>query len=139
MILVVDDHADTREAMILLLQLEGHTAVAAGSGRQALELLEALHPRLIILDYAMPEMDGLTLLAQLRANARLAQVPVILFSAEGNAAVREAAMAAGVAAYVSKASLDWAALQHEVRRLAGAPSHPCGLPEISPPRASDTA
>ena len=79
-ILVVDDNADLRGAMALLLESEGHGVVEAGDGRQALEALSA-GPAIgvVILDLMMPVMDGPAFLAH-KATGNHASVPVVIFS-----------------------------------------------------------
>ena len=78
-ILVVDDAADTRLMLNLRLQREGYTVYAAGSGTEALEIVqqEGL-PHLVILDIMMPGMDGFAVAAELR---RMGDIPIIFLSA----------------------------------------------------------
>ena len=80
-ILVVEDHSDVREAVVELLQSEGHRTVTASNGREALAyLLANAVPSLIILDLEMPEVGGWEVLAVLRCYPRFSSVPVLLFS-----------------------------------------------------------
>ena len=137
MILVVDDHEDTRDILVRMLRFEGYEAVAISSPDEALEFLKTKKPSLMVLDYNMPAMDGLVLLSHIRKDDRLRGVPVIMFSASGED-LREAAMKAGVNAYVVKASLDWAELRREIRRLAGA-ANPSGAPPITPQHRAQQA
>lgn len=78
-ILVVDDAAHTRLMLNLRLQREGYTVYAAGSGTEALEIVqqEGL-PHLVILDIMMPGMDGFAVAAELR---RMGDIPIIFLSA----------------------------------------------------------
>jgi CheY-like chemotaxis protein len=73
---------------------------------------------LVVLDYHMPGMDGLAVLAEMRKDARMAEVPVILFTADVGR-LKERAEAQGVNAYVEKGTLEWGRLLGEVRRLMG--------------------
>jgi CheY-like chemotaxis protein len=57
-VLVVDDDAGVRETMQLLLELDGYDVLLAANGREALELLEQVRPRAMILDIMMPILDG---------------------------------------------------------------------------------
>jgi CheY-like chemotaxis protein len=127
MILIVDDHEDTRDVLARMLRFEGYEAVAVSAAPEALTFLAANKPSLIILDYNMPSMDGLTLFSQIRKDTRLADVPVIMFSASGGD-LKEKSLKAGVNAFIIKASLDWADLRREIHRLAGA-----GNPATMPP------
>ena len=118
MLLIADDHADTREVLVRLLKRDGYETVAVGSGTEAIEFLQKHRPSLVILDHSMPGMNGLDVLAQMKRDPRLADVPVIMFSAtEGP--LREQALAIGASAFVLKASLDWSILREQIIQLAG--------------------
>jgi adenylate cyclase len=81
-ILVVDDNEDNRYTLMRRLKREGYTdVVAAGNGREALERLDEHEFDLVLLDIMMPEMDGYSVLENLRATGRLANLPVIVISA----------------------------------------------------------
>jgi len=87
-LLVVDDNKVNRLLLIRALELQGHRAVGAENGRVALEMLEREPFDLVLLDIAMPEMDGFQVLERLLANSRLRDLPVIVTSAvEGMEAV----------------------------------------------------
>lgn len=87
-ILVVDDDADIRAALSMALELDGHEVRTARNGLEAWELL--LHagplPALVLLDLAMPVLDGPGLLARVRADGRLRGVPVVVVTAFGSLA-----------------------------------------------------
>lgn len=81
-VVVVEDDADVRSALADLLEEEGYAVAVAHNGSAALAALQTLsQPKLIILDLMMPEMNGWELLHQLKADARLADVPVAVLSA----------------------------------------------------------
>ncbi len=80
-ILVVDDEPDCREASVRYLQRAGYEVQCAGSGKDAIALLGTAVPDAIVLDYRMPEMDGVALLAVFRSYLRWADVPVIMVTA----------------------------------------------------------
>jgi len=81
-ILVVDDNEDNRYTLTRRLSREGYTdVVTASNGREALERLSEQEFDLVLLDIMMPEMDGYSVLEQLRASGRLANLPVIVISA----------------------------------------------------------
>lgn len=81
-VLVVDDDADIREGVAEVLALAGYSVITAENGRAALELLSGPRlPALILLDLMMPEMDGWAVLSALRADRRLAAVPVVILTA----------------------------------------------------------
>ena len=80
-LLVVDDNKVNRLLLIRALELQGHHGVGAENGRIALEMLEREPFDLVLLDIAMPEMDGFQVLERLLANSRLRDLPVIVTSA----------------------------------------------------------
>ena len=80
-ILIVDDHPVNREFLVTLLGYGGHRLLQAADGAEALVLARAEHPDLIIADILMPTMDGYELVRQLRADAAIAQTPVIFCTA----------------------------------------------------------
>jgi CheY-like chemotaxis protein len=65
-VLVVDDCADTTWSLALLLQAWGHEALIAHDGPRALELAAVYHPHVVLLDIALPGMDGLEVARRLR-------------------------------------------------------------------------
>jgi CheY-like chemotaxis protein len=80
-ILVVDDRPSNREYLLTLLAFAGHRALEAHDGAQALELVRASYPDLIITDILMPTMDGYEFVQRLRADPALAATRVIFYSA----------------------------------------------------------
>ena len=84
LVLVVDDDESTCDALQRLLSRMGYTAACARSGRDALDAAEAARPDVIVLDWMMPEMDGLEVLRRLRSTPATRDVPVLLYSAVDN-------------------------------------------------------
>lgn len=80
-ILVVDDTASSREAVVTLLEDEGYQAIEAGDGAEGLRVAKKEQPQLVISDILMPSMDGYEFVRQLRLNPNLAQIPVIFYTA----------------------------------------------------------
>jgi len=80
-ILVVDDHPTTRLKLSLGLQRQGHITVEAENGKQALEKLRSDSFDLVLLDIIMPEMDGYQVLGEMKKDAKLRDLPVIVISA----------------------------------------------------------
>ncbi|WP_108660329.1 adenylate/guanylate cyclase domain-containing protein [Acuticoccus kandeliae] len=77
-ILVVDDSETNRDLLTRRLRRDGHTVSTANTGREALLLLETLEVDLILLDILMPDMNGLELLARLKRDERLRDIPVLM-------------------------------------------------------------
>jgi CheY-like chemotaxis protein len=81
-ILVIEDNADTREVIERVLSIRGYDVVTARDGIAGLAYLESRpRPAAIVLDIAMPQMDGITFSRTLRANPRWADIPVIVYTA----------------------------------------------------------
>ncbi len=76
-ILVVDDHAITREPLAKLLRYEGFDATCAANGVEALNAVRACRPDLVLLDVIMPKMNGVEFLHAVRSDARSESIPVI--------------------------------------------------------------
>ncbi|WP_164016863.1 response regulator [Pyxidicoccus trucidator] len=83
-ILVVEDDRYIRDAIRELLEDEGHTVICAENGAQGLAELERmrLSPDIILLDLMMPVKDGFQFRTEQRADARFAQIPVVVMSAD---------------------------------------------------------
>lgn len=81
-ILVVEDDADIRDTMTLVLEGEGFKVETASDGREALDALgRGLRPAIILLDLMMPVMDGWELNDELKRQRDLASIPVVFVSA----------------------------------------------------------
>jgi len=81
-VLVIDDDEAIRSALAELLELSGYVVAVAADGQEGVELLSiGLAPQAIVLDLMMPRMDGWTFLAQLRADPRFQDLPVVVTSA----------------------------------------------------------
>jgi CheY-like chemotaxis protein len=79
-ILVVDDHALVLSTLTELLRAHGHRVLEATKGRDGLELARAERPDLILVDYHMPEMDGLAVVGALKSDAATRGIPTVAFT-----------------------------------------------------------
>ncbi|HZS30154.1 MAG TPA: response regulator transcription factor [Gaiellaceae bacterium] len=98
-ILVVDDDADIRGLIRTLLEKEGATVYEAPDGRTALREFHARNPDLVLLDVAMPELDGWGVLERIRD---MADVPVLMLTARGQESDRVRGLQGGADDYVVK-------------------------------------
>lgn len=98
-ILVVDDEPMVREVVVAYLQREGFEVHEASTGATALKQYEELHPDLVVLDVMLPEVDGFSVLAELR---KLGEVPVILLTARTEEPDRVLGLELGADDYVVK-------------------------------------
>jgi CheY-like chemotaxis protein len=85
-----------------VLQHHGIRVHSAHDGQECLNVVEAVHPTLIITDLAMPRLDGWQTLARLRSNPSTAHIPVLAVTAYHSVSVAEDALAAGFDAYFAK-------------------------------------
>src|SRR6185436_12323698 len=82
-ILLVEDDFDVRDALIPILEYEGHRVVGAASGQEALDRLRSgAKPSLILLDLMMPGMSGMEFRAEQLRDPALASIPVVVVSAD---------------------------------------------------------
>jgi len=100
-VLVVEDNADTRQALEMILRLRGYSIVSAANGLEAMTYLEAGKPiSLVILDLRMPIMDGWEVSRRMQADPALKDIPVIALSANAEQPLP------GAVATVHKGSID---------------------------------
>ncbi|MEY2432467.1 MAG: hypothetical protein QOC92_2192 [Acidimicrobiaceae bacterium] len=99
---IADDSDDIRMLIRLQLSRDGRFDIVgeAGDGQQALDVIDARHPDLLLLDLAMPHMDGLEVLACLQA--RECRPPVVVFSGFASQTMIDRAMSLGAVAYIDK-------------------------------------
>ena len=101
-VLVADDNADMREYLARLLRSAGYQVTTVTDGQAALDAVRAGAPDLVISDVMMPRLDGLDLVAALRADARTAAVPVLLLSARAGQEASIEGLRAGADDYLVK-------------------------------------
>jgi CheY-like chemotaxis protein len=112
-VLVVDDDATARELIADHLKAEGLSVVTAAGGMEGLKLAKELQPTAITLDVMMPDLDGWSVLAALRQNPELADIPVIMVSIVDD---KRRGIALGAAGYLTK-PIDRERLHRLVRRF----------------------
>ena len=114
-ILVVDDNLDSRDLIHLHLTTEGYTVVTASNGQEGLYLASAERPDLIITDINMPELDGIELIRQLRAQREFETLPILVLTAFGRDQMDQAINSGANRALNKPAHFD--ALIDDVREL----------------------
>ena len=101
-ILVVDDDQDMRDMLTEYLEFRGFRVATASRGDRAVSVAQAAHPDLILMDLAMPGMDGLEATRRLKSHATTCDIPVIAVTARCFGSEKREAAAAGCDAYVMK-------------------------------------
>jgi signal transduction histidine kinase len=121
-ILIVDDEADSRELLAMVLEGSGASVIAADSGAAALERIESARPDVLVADIAMPHMDGYTLIRRVRALApeKGGRTPALALTAYAAEADRKRAFAAGYQLHAAK-PVNVRELIADVANLGGRP------------------
>lgn len=101
-VLVVDDEPDNLQLVCSLLEFKGAVVASAHNGTSALEMADAFQPNIILLDLAMPRMDGWEAHEKFRAKPDYAQMPIVALTAHAMPEDIERAMKAGFDAYIIK-------------------------------------
>jgi CheY-like chemotaxis protein len=102
LVLVVDDMVDNVTLLSLDLQIHGYRVVTASDGEEAVRVAILAKPDIILMDIAMPHMDGLDATRKLRENEELRTVPVIAITAYNTSGFQRAAHDAGFDGYLTK-------------------------------------
>jgi adenylate cyclase len=115
LIVVADDDPTGREVVAHFLEREGFSVALAGGGQEALRLVRELHPDAVTLDVIMPDLDGWTVLAAIKGDPALADIPVILVTILDE---KNRGYSLGAAEYLVK-PVDRDKLTQVLRRICG--------------------
>ena len=102
LVLVVEDHEESRKMLRVLLSLKGYEVIEAEEGERALELAKDKHPDLVLMDISLPVRDGLAVYREMRNCASLGDVPIILTSGYSTDDFRQEVQAAGCQEFLVK-------------------------------------
>jgi len=116
LVLVVDDHDDTRELYTMSLAAFGFEAIAAADCLQAYRRAKESHPDIVVTDLTLRGADGWQLVHDLKREARTRNIPVVLLTGHAAPSLRERAEREGCAAFVVKPCLP-DELASELRRV----------------------
>ena len=116
LVLVVEDYQDAREMYAVYLQFSGFDVAEAGNGIEAIEKTQALLPDIVLMDLALPRMDGWEATRRLKNDERTRHIPIVALTGHALAGHAERAREAGCDAFVTKPCLP-DALVAEIRRL----------------------
>lgn len=119
-ILIVDDEPDIRDSLGLRLQAEGFSVLTADNGAEACQVARSEFPDCIILDLAMPVLDGHDTLQRLRGDTTTAQIPVIVLTASSDTVDKLITRNFGVEGYAIK-PYDTGQLVEQIRNLSFQP------------------
>jgi len=95
LILVVEDYPDTRTLLSSLLRSKGYMVIEAGDGKEGVRQANRVNPDLILMDLALPELDGVEATRQIRQRQSHSQTPIFAVSAFATSDVQQDALDAG--------------------------------------------
>ncbi|MDA7792287.1 response regulator [bacterium] len=101
-ILIIEDEAFIVEALRFLCEKEGWRVDAESDGAAALERISAVKPDIVLLDFMLPNMDGLDILKALRRRDATKDLPIMMLTAKGQMRERNLAELAGVTCFMTK-------------------------------------
>ena len=101
-VLVVEDHPDTHSVLLLMIERWGFDVVGARNGREAMTMFEASDFDLMVVDMAMPLMDGFELVKRVRARSESENTPILAVTALGAPEDRDRCLEAGCNDYLPK-------------------------------------
>jgi len=101
-LLVVDDNEENRDILSRRLSSAGFKTINAKDGLEATKVLNEKVIHLVLLDIMMPEVDGITLLSQIRANSNFDDMPIIMVTAIDVVNVAQDCLRKGACGYVTK-------------------------------------
>ena len=113
-ILIVDDYSDTRTLLSSWLRTQGYQIIEARDGKEGVWQANQSHPDLILMDLAMPVLDGIEATRQIRQCQTLSQTPIFVISAYATRDVKADALAAGCTEIFSK-PLDFSLLLSKIQ------------------------
>ena len=116
-VLVVDDSPDMREIYGTYLGHQGFGVYTAPDGHEAVEIALAHRPDVIVMDLAMPRLNGITAMHRLKQDARTRRIPVIILTGYAFRAIQQGALEAGADVFLTKPCLP-EDLERHVRALA---------------------
>ena len=105
-ILVVEDNADSRDLMVMVLQDQGFSIVTGADGRDGFNVAEAERPDLIITDLNMPNLDGIEMIRLLRLDLALSAIPILVLTAYGEPDLANAIKAGADLAFTKPIGFD---------------------------------
>jgi len=114
--LYVEDNPENRLLIRRILVAEGFKVVEAVNAAQALECLQSVRPDLILMDINLPEVDGYTLTARIKAKPELSHIPIVALTANVMRGDRERTLEAGCDGYIQK-PIDVDSLPEQINRF----------------------
>jgi CheY-like chemotaxis protein len=118
LVLVTDDHEDTRFLLSTILESRGYAVIEAVDGEEAVRLAESAGPDLILMDAGLPRVDGIAATRRIRRMGQTGRVPIVFVSGHAEPAFRVVAREAGCDEYLVK-PLDMKQLRGVLEKYLG--------------------
>jgi CheY-like chemotaxis protein len=115
-VVLAEDDPDIQLVARLSLKRAGFTVTVVSNGREALDAIRRQPPDVVLLDWMMPEIDGLETCRRLKANPETAAIPVVFLTAKSQEAEIERGLSLGASGYVTK-PFDALTLGRQVRQI----------------------
>lgn len=116
MILVIEDHEDTRNALVKFLSDRDINTLGVGDGEEALKVMKSKIPFLVLIDWHIPSKSGLEVLCEMQKDSRLRDTHTIFYTADSDPSLKQAALKAGARKVLIKGN-DWEDLINEIADL----------------------
>ncbi|HEY6130891.1 MAG TPA: response regulator [Halioglobus sp.] len=115
-VLLVEDNELNRDMMVRRLNRAGLEVITAGNGQQALDIMHAEQPSVVLMDMNLPIMDGWAASRKAKEDERICHIPIIALTAHATEAYRLHALAAGCDDYATK-PVDFPGLLNKIKTL----------------------
>jgi CheY-like chemotaxis protein len=118
-IMLIEDAIDTRDLVIMILEMAGHNVLSAATGEAGIVELESLRPDVVLLDISLPgKLNGLDIAEKLRADSEFDRIPIIALTAHAMPEDERKSLAAGCDRHITKPILDLESFSEIVSRYA---------------------
>ncbi|MGN0918775.1 MAG: response regulator [Oxalobacter sp.] len=101
-ILIVEDEPAIAELIAFTIKTAGFTPIVASRGNQALTILQRTNPDMVLLDWMLPDLSGISVLEKIRANPEIREMPVIMLTAKAHEQDKVSALDGGADDYITK-------------------------------------
>ena len=137
-VLVADDDRDTRELYRACFDTNGYRTGEAGTGSQAIALAIELVPEVLLSDYVLPDIDGITIAQRLKGDSRTASICIVMVTGYATPDLERRALDAGIERFLFKPCLPQTAMREVSRALARQTSRKTQPPPAQWKLGSDT-
>jgi len=120
-ILYVDDHSSQRDIMKQMLELAGHEVFVAANGEEGIQKTRKMHPDVVVMDLRMQGIDGIEATKEIKRDASLTHIPIIILSAWTSRHNRKQALDAGATYFMTK-PVQIKQFVEQIKNLASTPA-----------------